>query len=113
MKNEPLPCTRWRRHYPDPRRGWELTWSSPIYLPQRDFAATLHLFRIESKRLKLSAPFSWQIAEPLDADAAGQATFYRRLNKIGREEGERDGYIDLPNAAFFASAKLSDRGYST
>jgi hypothetical protein len=34
------------------------------------------LFGIESERLELLAPFSWQIAEPLDADAAGQATFY-------------------------------------
>jgi hypothetical protein len=36
--------------------------------PQRP---TLQLFRIESERLKLSAPFSRRIAEPLDADAAG------------------------------------------
>jgi hypothetical protein len=32
----------------------------------------LPLFRMKSERLKLPAPFSW-IAEPLDADAAGQA----------------------------------------
>ncbi len=67
--------------------------------------------RIESERLKLSAPFSRRIAEPLDADAAGQATFYGRLDKIGCEEGERDGHIDLPNAAFLASAELCDRGH--
>jgi hypothetical protein len=30
-----------------------------------------------SARRKLSAPFGRRIAEPLDADAAGQATFYR------------------------------------
>jgi hypothetical protein len=34
------------------------------------------LFRIESERLKLSAPFSGWIAEPLDTDGAGQATFH-------------------------------------
>ena len=33
-----------------------------------------------------------------DADAAGQATFYRCFDKIVREEGERDGHIDMPNA---------------
>ena len=54
----------------------------------RDFGPALELFRIESERLKLPAPFSRRIAEPLDADAAGQAAFYCRLNKIGREEGE-------------------------
>src|SRR6266403_3386556 len=93
----------------------------PLYTRNSDFWATvlrdlgpaLQLFRIESKRLKLSAPFGRRIAEPLDADAAGQATFYGRSNKIGCEEGERDGHIDLSNAAFFASAKLSDRGHST
>src|SRR5260370_9230654 len=78
-----------------------------------DLGRTLQLFRIESKRLKLSAPFSWRIAEPLDADAAGQATFYCCLNKIGCEEGERDGHIDLPNAALLAGAKVCDRGHAT
>ena len=46
------------------------------------------------------------MAESLDADAAGQATFYGCYDKIGCEEGERDGHIDLPNAAFLARAKL-------
>jgi hypothetical protein len=48
----------------------------------------LQLFRIESERLKLSAPFSRRIAEPLDSDAAGQATFYCCFDKIGGEEGD-------------------------
>src|SRR6476646_12193650 len=43
----------------------------------------LQLFRIESERLKLPAPFGRRIAEPLDADAAGQATFSRCFDKIG------------------------------
>jgi hypothetical protein len=79
----------------------------------RDLAPALRLFRIESERLKLPAPFSRRIAEPLDADAAGEATFYRCFDKVGGKEGERDGHIDLPNAALLAGAKLSDRGYST
>jgi hypothetical protein len=73
----------------------------------------LQLFRIESERLKLPAPFSRRIAEPLDADATGQATFYGCIDEIGREEGKRDGHIDVPNAAFLVRAKLSDRGHST
>ena len=37
----------------------------------RDRGRALQLFRIESERLKLPAPFGRRIAEPLDADAAG------------------------------------------
>src|SRR5258707_15229658 len=54
----------------------------------RDLGPALRLFRIESERLKLSAPFSRRIAKPLDADAAGQAAFYGCSDKIGCEEGE-------------------------
>ncbi len=48
-----------------------------------DPGPALQLFRIESERLKLPAPFSQGIAEPLDANAAGQATFYCCFDKIG------------------------------
>jgi hypothetical protein len=68
----------------------------------------LQLFRIESERIKLPAPFSRRVAESLDADAAGQATFYGCFHKIGREEGKRDGHIDLANAALLASAKQAE-----
>src|ERR1700692_496410 len=73
----------------------------------------LQLFRIESERLELPAPFSRRIAQPLDTDAAGQATFYGCFDEIRGEEGERDGHVDLPDAALLASAKLSDRRHST
>jgi hypothetical protein len=79
----------------------------------RDQGRALQLFRIEAERLKLPAPFSRRIAEPLDADAAGQATFYRCFHKIRGEESQRHHHVDLPNAAFLARAKLSDRGYPT
>jgi hypothetical protein len=52
-----------------------------------DFGLALKLFRIKSERLKLPAPYSRGIAEPLDTDAAGQATFYGCFDKIGGEEG--------------------------
>jgi len=71
------------------------------------------LFRTESKRFELPAPFGRRIAEPFDADAAGQATFYGGLDKIGREEGERYGHVDLPNAALLADADFLDCGHST
>src|SRR6266404_3486721 len=78
-----------------------------------DLGPARQLFWIESERLKLRAPFSRRITEPLDTDAAGQATFDCCFDQVGREEGERDGHIHLSNAAFLASAKLCDRGYTT
>jgi hypothetical protein len=51
----------------------------------------LQLFRIESEYLELPAPFGRQIAETLDADAAGPATFHGSLNEIRRKEGKRYG----------------------
>jgi hypothetical protein len=58
----------------------------------RALAARLRLFRFKSKRLELLAPFSRQIAEPLDADAAGQATFNGSFDKTRRspQRGEGD-----------------------
>jgi hypothetical protein len=79
----------------------------------RDVGDGVELFRIESERLELLGPFSRQIAEPLDTDAAGQAALYGSFDKIGRKEGERDRHIDLPDAAFLARAKFGDVGYST
>ena len=72
----------------------------------------LQLRRIESERLKLPAPFSRRIAQSLDTDAAGQAAFHGCFDKIGSEEGEGDGHIDLSNAALLASAKFGDVGYA-
>jgi hypothetical protein len=54
----------------------------------REVGLGLRLFRIKSEGLELPAPFGWRITEPLDADAAGQATLYGGLDKVGREEGE-------------------------
>src|ERR1700686_3968406 len=79
----------------------------------RVLGPALQLFRIKSERLKLPAPFDRRIAQSLDADAAGQAAFHGCFDKIGSEEGERDGHIDLSNAAFLASAKLRDCGQPT
>ena len=53
----------------------------------RNPGRALQLFRIESERLKLPAPFGRRIAEPLDADAAGQATFYRWISSAGSDYG--------------------------
>src|SRR5712671_5454179 len=50
---------------------------------QGSLESARQLFRIESERLKLSAPFGRRITEPLDADAAGQAAFHGCFDKIG------------------------------
>src|ERR1700733_4417923 len=70
-------------------------------------------FWIKSERLKLPAPFSWRIAEPLDADAARQTAFHGSFDEIRSEEGERDRHVDLPNAAPFLDADFLDCRYST
>ena len=72
-----------------------------------------HLLWIKSKRLELPAPFGQRIAEPLDADAAGETTFDGSFDEIGREEGERDRHVDLPDAALLADADFLDGGHST
>jgi len=71
------------------------------------------LFRIETEALELLAPFGGQMAETLDADAAGQAAFDGRFDKVRRKECERDGHVDLTEAAFLAGAKLCDGGRPT
>ena len=71
------------------------------------------LFRVETEGFELPAPFRRRIAKPFYADAAGQATFYGCLDKVGCQEGERDGHVDLPNTALLAPTKLGDVGYST
>jgi hypothetical protein len=75
--------------------------------------ASLRLFRIESERRKLPAPFSRRIAKPLNADATGQATFYGCFNKVRCEKGERDRHVDMPSATLLARAKFNDRGHPT
>jgi hypothetical protein len=71
------------------------------------------LILIKSERLELPAPFGRRIAKPLDADAAGQATFDGSLDQIGRKEGERYGHIDLPNAALFSDTHFLNRRHWT
>ena len=72
----------------------------------------LRLFRIEPESLELPAPFGRRIAEPLDADATGQATFYGGFDQVGSEEGKRDRHVDLPNTALLADADFLDCRYS-
>ena len=54
-----------------------------------------NLLWIQSEGFELSAPFRGRVAEPLDTDAARQATFERGFDEVRCEERERDGHIDL------------------
>jgi hypothetical protein len=64
---------------------------------------------MEAQGLELPAPFSRRIAEPLDADAARQATFYGCPDKVGCEDGERDRHVDLLSVALLQRAELANR----
>ena len=55
--------------------------------------------RIESERFELTGPFGRGIAKALDADTAGQAPFDCSFDQSRRKEDERDGQVDLPDAA--------------
>jgi len=54
----------------------------------RDFGPVLWLVRIEPERLKLPTPFRRWVAEPLDANAAGQAAFYGCLDQVRSEKSK-------------------------
>jgi hypothetical protein len=47
----------------------------------------------------LASPLDWGIAQSGDADAAWQLAIDSSLDETGREEGERQSHVDLPNAA--------------
>jgi hypothetical protein len=78
-------------------------WATAI----RDLGPALQLFRIESERLKLSAPFNRLIAESLDADAAGQATLYGCFDKIGSWFNATP--LNTAPSISHAAARLRDR----
>jgi hypothetical protein len=71
----PFPASGFGREF-GPRSQPQLRFSSQRI---RDVEDGLGLFRIEAQGLELPAPFSRRVAEPLDADATGQATFHRRM----------------------------------
>jgi hypothetical protein len=73
-------------------------------------SSAIKIIPVQVQAPRTAAPFSRQIAEPLYADAAGQATFYGCFDKIGGKEGERDRHVNLPDAAFLARAKFGDVG---
>ena len=60
------------------------------------------VLRIQPKRFELPTPFCRSIAQPRDVDAARQATLDGSTDQLGSKEGERDGHVDMTDAASLA-----------
>ena len=58
---------------------------------------------LQPKHLPLARPLDGWIDQPRDADAARQPTFDRGPDQIGRQEGQRDGHVDVTPAAALAA----------
>ena len=66
---------------------------------------------IQAEDFKLPTPLRGGVAKSLDSDTPRQTTFDRRLDKIGREERQRDRHIDLTYAAFLTCRNLLNVGH--
>jgi hypothetical protein len=60
------------------------------------------LLRRKPEHLVLAGPFCRQVGEADNSHATRKASFDRRLDEVGREEGERDRHVDLADAAAVA-----------
>src|SRR5207249_8428506 len=60
------------------------------------------LLRRKPEHLVLAGPFGRQVGEADYSHAMRKASFDRRLDEVGREEGERDRHVDLADAAAVA-----------
>jgi hypothetical protein len=64
----------------------------------------------ETKHLVLLGPCGGQVGEAGNAHATRKSTINRRLDEIGRKEGQRDRHIDLADAAPLAFGNCFGRG---
>jgi site-specific DNA recombinase len=67
------------------------------------------LVRIEAKLVELSVPFSGQIAQAFDIDAARQTSFDRCFDELGRKEGQRERHVDLTHC--LNEPRVNRRGF--
>ena len=77
----PFPATEFRTATDQPALG---NW----VCREAGFEQLRNLLRIQSEGFELSAPFRGRVAEPLDTDAAREATFDRGLDEARSEERE-------------------------
>ena len=66
------------------------------------------LLLIQPKRFELPTPFRRSIAQPRDVDAARQAALDGGTDQLGSKESERDGHVDVTDAASLAPRNLLD-----
>jgi hypothetical protein len=64
------------------------------------------LVRVQPKRFELPTPFRRRIAQSRDVDASRQTALDRSADQLGSKEGERDGHVDMTDAASFAPSNL-------
>jgi len=64
------------------------------------------LLRIQPERFELPIPFRRSIAQPLDVDASRQTALDSGANQPRSKEGERDGHVDMTDAALLAQCNL-------
>jgi len=75
-------------------------WQRPCFLRRA------LLLRIQPERFELPIPFRWSIAQPRDVDASRQAALDRSADQLGSKKGERDGHVDMTDAASLAQRNL-------
>ena len=66
----------------------------------------LLLLRTQSKGFELPAPFRGSIAQPFNVDASRQAALHGSAGQLGSKKGERDGHVDMTDAASLAQRDL-------
>jgi hypothetical protein len=67
------------------------------------------LLRVQPKRLELPTPFRRSIAQPLDIDAPRQAALHGSADQLGSKKGERDGHVDMMDAASLADLAIATK----
>jgi hypothetical protein len=68
------------------------------------------LLPLQTKRFDLPRPFHRRIAQPFDVNAPRQAALDSGADKLGSKEGERDGHVDMTDAASLAQCNLLSAG---
>ena len=64
------------------------------------------LLRIQPKRFELPTPFRRTIAQPRDVYASRKAALHSSAHQLGSKKGERDGHVDMTDAASHARRNL-------
>ena len=72
-------------------------------VPERSFRMLgTGTFKRQAEHGVLARPLDWRMAQSGDANTAWQSTCDSGPDQIGRQEGERDGHVDLAYTAPFS-----------